>query len=133
MPRLHSYRNQSIDLLCKSINWFLYEGNTGTNGLSWISVVAFEENTLKSSKLRETATRGVFYRSNRSVVSCEKGVLINFAKFTGKHLCQGLFLSNFTKKRLWQRCFPVNFAKFLRTTFSQNTTWRLLLHFKTSS
>ena len=27
---LPSYRNQSIDLLCKSIDWFLYEGNTGT-------------------------------------------------------------------------------------------------------
>ena len=26
---LSSYRNQSIDLLCKSIDWFLYEGNTG--------------------------------------------------------------------------------------------------------
>ena len=25
------------------------------------------------------------------------------------------------KKRLWQRCFPVNFAKFLRTPFLQNT------------
>ena len=25
------YRNQSIDLLCKSIDWFLFEGNTGTN------------------------------------------------------------------------------------------------------
>ena len=26
---LLSYRNQSIDLLCKSVDWFLYEGNTG--------------------------------------------------------------------------------------------------------
>ena len=26
------------------------------------------------------------------------------------------------KKRLWQRCFPVNFAKFLRTPFLQNTS-----------
>ena len=25
------------------------------------------------------------------------------------------------KKRLWHKCFPVNFAKFLRTPFSQNT------------
>ena len=25
-----SYRNQSIDLHSKSIDWFLYEGNTGT-------------------------------------------------------------------------------------------------------
>ena len=28
-PVFPSYRNQSIDLLCKSINWFLYEGKTG--------------------------------------------------------------------------------------------------------
>ena len=31
------------------------------------------------------------------------------------------------KKRLWHRCFPVNFAKFLRTPFLQNTSGRLLL------
>ena len=30
VPLLPSYRNQSIDVLCKSIDWFLYEGNTGT-------------------------------------------------------------------------------------------------------
>ena len=30
VPVLPSYRNESIDLLCKSIDWFLYEGNTGT-------------------------------------------------------------------------------------------------------
>ena len=30
-------------------------------------------------------------------------------------------------KRLWHRCFPVNFAKFVRTPFSQNTYGRLLL------
>ena len=31
------------------------------------------------------------------------------------------------KKRLWHRCFSVNFAKFLRTLFLQNTSGRLLL------
>ena len=31
------------------------------------------------------------------------------------------------KKRLWQRCFCINFAKFLRTPFLQNTSGRLLL------
>ena len=31
------------------------------------------------------------------------------------------------KKRLWHRCIPVNFAKFLRTTSFQNTSGRLLL------
>ena len=32
------------------------------------------------------------FRSSRPDVFCEKSVLRNFAKFTGKHLCQGLFL-----------------------------------------
>ena len=33
------------------------------------------------------------YRSNRPEVFCKKGVLKNFAKFTGKHLCQSLFFN----------------------------------------
>ena len=33
------------------------------------------------------------------------------------------------KKRLWHRCFPVNFAKFLRTPFVQSTSGWLLLVF----
>ena len=52
-------------------------------------------------------------------------VLRNFKKFTGKHLCQSLFFNKVAglrpatllKKRLWHRCFPVNFVKFLRTPF----------------
>ena len=31
------------------------------------------------------------------------------------------------KKSLWDGCFPVNFAKFLRVPFLQNTSGRLLL------
>ena len=31
------------------------------------------------------------------------------------------------KKRLWHKCFPVNFAKILRTPSLQNTSRRLLL------
>ena len=53
-------------------------------------------------------------------------VLKNFAKFTGKHLCQSLFFNKIAglrpvallRKRLWHKCFPVNFAKFSRTPFS---------------
>ena len=55
----------------------------------------------------------------------KKGFLRIFAKFTEKHLCQSLFLNKVAvlrpaillKKRLWYRCFPENFAKFLRTPF----------------
>ena len=33
-------------------------------------------------------------RISRTDVFCEKGVLKNFAKLTGKHLCQSLFFDN---------------------------------------
>ena len=75
------------------------------------------------------------YRSSQQRRSIKKGVLKNFAKFTVKHLCQSLFFNKVVglrpatllKKRLWQRCFLVNFAKFLRTPFLENTSGRLLL------
>ena len=33
------------------------------------------------------------YRSSRPEVFCKKVVIRNFAKFTGKHLCQGVFFN----------------------------------------
>ena len=36
------------------------------------------------------------HRSSRPEVLCERGVLENFAKFTGKHLCQSLFFNKVT-------------------------------------
>ena len=63
-----------------------------------------------------------FVRSSRPEVLCKKGVLRNFPKFAGKHLCQSPFFkkvrpATLWRKRLWCRCFPVNFAKFLRIAF----------------
>ena len=43
------------------------------------------------------------------------------------------FLIKFIKKRLWHKCFPVNYAKSLRTPFLQNTHKRLLLPLKTQA
>ena len=68
-------------------------------------------------------------------VFCKKNVLRNFAKFTGKHLCQSLFFNKIAglrsatllKKRLWHRYFPMNFAKFLTTPFIIEYLWWLLL------
>ena len=69
----------------------------------------------------------------------KKAILRNFAKFIGKHPCQSLFFNKVTglrpatlwRKRLWHRCFPMNFAKFLRTPFFKEHLWRLLLLFTT--
>ena len=67
------------------------------------------------------------YRSPE--VFCKKGVLRNFTKFTGKHLCQSLFFKTaaLLKKGLWHRCFPLNFVKFLRTPFFIEHFWWLVL------
>ena len=68
--------------------------------------------------------RLIFRNSHRSC-SIEKGVLKNLVNFTGKHLRVSFFKlqapTTLLKKRIWHRCFPVNFVKFSRTTFSQNT------------
>ena len=65
----------------------------------------------------------------------KKGVLKNFAIFTGKHLCWGLFLIKLQtwpafllKRRLQRRCFHVSIAKFLRTPVLKNICERLILN-----
>ena len=74
-------------------------------------------------------------RSSRPDVFCKKGVLRNFAKFTGQHLCQSLYFNKVAglraatllKQRLWHTYFPVNIAIFVRTPILENSCERLLL------
>ena len=71
-------------------------------------------------------------------VFLKKGILKNFTKLTGKHLCQSHFLNmgasrrpaTLLKKRLWHGCFSVNFAKFLRAPILQSTSGWLVLNQK---
>ena len=87
------------------------------------------------------STKKEISRSSRPEVSCKKGVLRNFPKFTGKHLSQSLFFNKVAglkpatllKKRLWHRCFPMKFVKFFRTPFLQNIFGRLLLELEFES
>ena len=70
-------------------------------------------------------------RSSHRRCGVKIGVLGNFAKVTGKHLCHSLFFNkvaglrsaNLLKMSLWHRYFPVNFAKFLRTLFLTDHLW----------
>ena len=73
-------------------------------------------------------------RSSGPEEFCKKTFLRNFGKFTGKHLCQSLLFNKgwgirpatLLKKKLWHRCFPVNYAKFLRSTFHRTPPGLLL-------
>ena len=64
------------------------------------------------------------YRSSRPEVFCKRGVLKNFAKFTGKQLCQSLFFNkvaggacNFIKKESLAQVFSCEFCEISKNTF----------------
>ena len=56
------------------------------------------------------------FGSSRLESFCKKGVLRNFRKIYRKTPAQ-------ESLRLWHRCFPVNFKKFLRTPFFIEHLW----------
>ena len=76
----------------------------------------FAKSSILDVKLRSEYAYGIVnyfckrLRSNHRRCSVRKGDLGTSAKFTGKHLCQSLFL---IELQAWHRCFPVNFVKFL--------------------
>ena len=51
--------------------------------------------------------------------SVKKGVLRNFAKFTGKHLCQSLFI----KKETLVQVFSCEFCEISKNTFFTEHVW----------
>ena len=68
-----------------------------------------------------------FVRSSRLEVFCEKGVLRNFAKFTGNHLRQTLFLNKVAGLRPQAVTQVSETLTFLRTPFHTEHLWWLLL------
>ena len=67
-------------------------------------------------------------RSTQRRCSVKEGMQRPAQVFSCKY-CE-IFKDSYFEKHLWtagHRCFPVNFAKFLRTPFLQNTSGRLLL------
>ena len=64
-------------------------------------------------------------RSSRSEVFCQKGVLRNFAKFTGKDLCQSLFFNKvkglrpaiLLKKKSLVHVFSCEFCEISKNNF----------------
>ena len=65
-----------------------------------------------------------------------EGILRNFTKFTGKHLCQSLFFNKvaglspqackFIKKEALAQVFSFEFVQFIRATLFIEHLWRLL-------
>ena len=76
-------------------------------------------------------------RDSSDICEIFKNTLQKQPKFTGKRLCQirvfnkvaGLRPATLLKNKLYHKCFPVNFLKFLRTPFSQKSSGQLLTLF----
>ena len=67
------------------------------------------------------------YKSScRPELFCKKVVLRNLTKFTGKHLCQGLFFNKVAGLQLWHRFSLRIFWNLLKHLFTQSTWWLLL-------
>ena len=82
---------------------------------------------LKAGKLHSLASSAILanlFKTEAVAGRCsvKKGVLRNFAKRTGKHLCQSLFLNkvllNFIKKETLTQVFSGEFYKISLNTFS---------------
>ena len=89
----------------------------------WFGVFA-ETHSALSSRTVETVVR-----------SCSvKKAFLKISQNSQENTCDRVsFLikervSFLSKKRLWHRCFPANFANFLRTPYLQNTSAQLLLN-----
>ena len=119
-----------IQCQCNTIFWS--ENNLNLLFFSWVA---------QSLPLKFLTCFSLQYypeiRSSRPEVFIEKGVRRNFAKSTGKHLCQSLIsiklqasaLQLYQKRSSAIRCFPVNFAKFPRTPLFTEQLWWLLFGF----
>ena len=72
----------------------------------------------------------ILFRSIHPKMSCEKSVLKNFTKFTGKNMCRSLLfnkiacirLATFLKKRLWHSClFFCSFLEIFKNSLFYKT------------
>ena len=69
----------------------------------------------------------IIFRSSRPVVFSTKGVLRNFAKFIGKHLCQSLLFNKVAGLGLLAQVFSCEFCEISKKTLlTEHLRWLLL-------
>ena len=86
--------------------------------VSSLYIFTFDIHRLHLSK------HAINFRIDRSEVFWKKRCSVEFCKI---HRKTNVLTANLLKKRLWHRCFTVNFAKFHRIPLQQNPSGRLLL------
>ena len=97
-----------------SLNTALLYTEAATRGVLWEKVF----HNISEAAVRRCSVEKVFLEisQNSQEDTCVR------VSFLIKLQASGLRPATLLKKRLWRRCFPVNFVKFLRTSFLQNTS-----------
>ena len=112
----------------------LFSSEAATGGVMWKKVFLkipqnSQENTCARVFFYETPVPESLYFSRSSQWRCyvKKNMFLETSQNSQENTCAGAsFLiklkpATLLRKRLWHRCFPVNFAKLLRASFLQNT------------
>ena len=83
--KLPSYKNQSIDLLCKSIDWFLYDRNFGVLRLFYCHLLVISAKIyLFGVENRNTKKRckNIFKVNNKDIDVVLRSLLLTLNKFS---------------------------------------------------
>ena len=100
--------------LQKSILWLLPKKS------QWVKAVKYF-----CKNLHHTQSPG--FKIQKNLRCSIKKLLLNILENSQENICAWASACNFIKKRLWHRCFSLNFAKVLRTPILQNNSKSLLL------
>ena len=104
-----------INFFWKSARFFLLKGfYRKCHSGKLLFLKQFPENYSRNNFFLKRLSKLIDVQKQSSRGDLYKVVFGNFAKFTGKRSPRPATLF---KKRLWHRCFPVNFEKFLRAPF----------------
>ena len=115
-PRDSDFTNERI-----STTWQLLFYTSGTKNAQLLGFLAIPRHARQDFCLLSVLPIPLLKKktilwSSRPEVFCKKGILWNFAKSTGKHLCQSLFFNKVAGHRY--------FRNFLENVFLQNTYGR---------
>ena len=108
------FHNWSIKMDCRNTSKTSFKKwNMALSNWLWLLLSCFLFLSRQSKWKRKN-------RSSHLTCSLRKGVLRNFAKFTGKHLCQGLY---FVKIVALAQVFFCKFCKISKNTFFTEHVW----------
>ena len=112
------YRSSRPEVFCKKCvlrNFAKFTGRQLCHSLFLNKVAGLRQQELSIAKLKRLKGLILFRGSEVVVQRCSvKKLFLEIAQNSQENTFARVFLS---KKRLWYKCFPVNFAQFLRTAF----------------